>query len=104
MDALLYAAVSRAEVHQTLCTASLASWPSMRAVFEDLLRRYPHVDHRNLDACLACMADDRPVLQEQLALIGDPYRSGFWGDSPERTFEACKKVAQAIWPRGHLLR
>jgi hypothetical protein len=96
MYALLYAAVSHAEMHQTLFTASVASWPSMKSGFEDLLRRYPHVDHRNLYAYFACMADDRPVLQEQLALIGDQYQSAFWGNTPERTFEACKKVAQAI--------
>lgn len=94
MYALLYAEVSYQEASQSLFTGTRASWPSMKAGFEDLLRRYPHVDHRNKFAYFACMADDRPTLQQQLDLIGDAFVGGFWGHDPERRFEACRKLAQ----------
>lgn len=42
------------------------------------------------------MANDRPSLQEQLELIGDEFEPIFWGNNPERAFEACKKLAQQV--------
>lgn len=96
MYARLYAAVSYSEVHQTLFTSTNASWTSMKIGFEDRLKRYPHTDHRNVYAYFACMANDRPALQEQLELIGDKFEPIFWGDYPERTFEACNKMAQQV--------
>lgn len=96
MYASLYAALSYQEVKQALFTGTRASWTSMKAGFEDRLRRYPHVDHRNMYAYFACMANDRPALQEQLELIGDKFDPIFWGGNAERTFEACKRMAQQL--------
>jgi len=96
MYARLYAGLSYAEVDQTLFKTTRASWPSMKAGFEDRLHRYPHTDHRNMYAYFACMAEDRPALQEQLDLIGDKFDAIFWGSNAERTFEACKKMARQV--------
>lgn len=96
MYARLYAGLSYSELAQTLFTSTNASWTSMKIGFEDRLKRYPHTDHRNMYAYFACMANDRPALQEQLELIGDKFEAIFWGDYPERTFEACKKMAQQV--------
>ncbi|MES3022033.1 MAG: hypothetical protein V4857_10665 [Pseudomonadota bacterium] len=96
MYARLYAGLSYGEVSQSLFTSTSASWPSMKIGFEDRLKRYPHTDHRNMYAYFACMANDRPALQKQLELIGDKFEPIFWGTSPERTFEACKKMAQQV--------
>ena len=96
MYARLYAGMSYSEVYQTLFTSTSASWTSMKIGFEDRLKRYPHTDHRNMYAYFACMANDRPALQEQLDLIGDKFDPIFWGIYPERTFEACKKMAQQV--------
>jgi hypothetical protein len=93
MYARLYAGLSYSELHQALFTGSRASWTSMKAGFEDRLKRYPHVDHRNMYAYFACMANDRPTLQEQLELIGDKFEANFWGANAERTFESCKRLA-----------
>lgn len=94
MYARLYAGLSYAQLSQALFTSTNASWPSMKIGFEDRLKRYPHTDHRNMYAYFACMANDRPALQEQLELIGDKFEPLFWGDNPERTFESCKTMAQ----------
>jgi hypothetical protein len=83
-------------VKQTLFTSTRASWPSMKAGFEDRLKRYPHTDHHNMYAYFACMANDRPALQEQIALIGEKYERMFWGDTPESTFDSCKAMAQQL--------
>lgn len=96
MYARLYAGLSYSELNQTLFTSTNASWTSMKIGFEDRLKRYPHTEHRNMYAYFACMANDRPSLQEQLELIGDKFDPIFWGTNPERTFEACKKLAQQI--------
>jgi hypothetical protein len=96
MYARLYAALSYSEVHQALFTSTHASWVSMKAGFEDQLKRYPHVDNRNKYAYFACMANDRSTLKEQLELIGDKFERIFWGDNPERTFEMCKSLAQQV--------
>jgi hypothetical protein len=96
MYARLYAGLSYEELHQELFTSGRASWTSMKAGFEDLLKRHPHVDHRNMYAYFACMADDRQVLQEQLELIGDEFVSDFWGSYAERTFENCKNKVQQL--------
>jgi hypothetical protein len=96
MYARLYAEVSYSEEKQALFTDTRASWPSMKIGFEDLLKRYPHTDHRNKYAYFACMANDRPALQEQIRLIGDKFETKFWGDNPERTFESCKAMAQQL--------
>ncbi|WGG49882.1 DUF4034 domain-containing protein [Rugamonas sp. DEMB1] len=96
MYARLYAGLSYGQVHQTLFTSTNASWTSMKIGFEDRLKRYPHTDHRNMYAYFACMANDRPALQEQLELIGGKFEPIFWGGYPERTFEACKKMAQQV--------
>jgi hypothetical protein len=42
------------------------------------------------------MANDRPVLREQLELIDDKFARNFWGDTPERTFDSCKAMAQQL--------
>ncbi len=96
MYARLYAGLSYAEVKQSLFSGTHASWPKMKAGFEDRLSRYPHSDHRNMYAYFACMARDQQALQEQLGLIGDSFEPIFWGNSPERTFEECKAVAQKL--------
>jgi hypothetical protein len=94
MYARLYADLSYAEVHQSLFRSTRASWVSMKAGFEDLLKRYPHTDHRNMYAYFACMANDIPTLREQLDLIGDQFAPIFWGNNAERSFEMCKGLAQ----------
>lgn len=94
MYARLYASLSYGQVHQALFDDTRASWPSMKAGFEDLLKRYPHADHRNMYAYFACMADDQAVLREQLELIGDKFNSIFWGNNAERSFATCKSLAQ----------
>jgi hypothetical protein len=68
----------------------------MKTGFEDWLKRYPHPDNRNVYAYFACMANDRPTLQEQMTLIGDKFDRNFWGDTPERTFDSCKAMAQQL--------
>lgn len=96
MYARLYAAVSATELEQALFTSSRASWPKMKAGFEDLLSRYPYVDHHNRYAYFACMAKDRPALQQQLDLIGNGFNAIFWGNSPEKTFQECKAFANQL--------
>lgn len=96
MYARLYAGLSYAETKQSLFSATHASWPKMKAGFEDRLSRYPHTDHRNMYAYFACMAKDKQALQEQLKLMGDGFDRIFWGDSPERSFEECKAMAQQL--------
>lgn len=96
MYARLYAELSYAEVQQSLFSATRASWPKMKAGFEDRLSRYPHSDNRNMFAYFACMAMDQQTLQEQLALMGDSFERIFWGTSPERTFEECKAMAHKL--------
>lgn len=96
MYARLYAGLSYSELKQSLFTGTRASWPKMKQGFEDWLARYPKADHRNMYAYMACMAKDRQTLQEQLKLIGDGFERIFWGDSPERTFEECKAMAQQL--------
>lgn len=91
--ASLYGMVSYAELEQSLFTASLASWPSMRTGFEDLIKRYPHSDHRNKFAYFACMANDRETLRVQLALMEGAFEPRFWGDHPERTYDGCRALA-----------
>ena len=94
MYARLYASLSYTDLKQSLFSAARVSWPQMKAGFEDRLSRFPHTDHRNMYAYFACMAKDRQALQEQLALMGDAFESVFWGDSPARTFDECKTLAQ----------
>jgi hypothetical protein len=96
MYARLYADLSYEEVKQALFTSTRASWPSMKTGFEDLLKRYPYSYRRNIYAYFACMANDRPVLREQLELIGDRFFRDFWGNTPERTFDSCKAMAQQL--------
>jgi hypothetical protein len=96
MYARLYAALSYEELDQALFTSSRASWTGMKEGFEDLLKRYPHVDHRNMYAYFACMADDRQVLREQLQSIGDTFVRKFWGGNADRTFEACRRMAAQL--------
>lgn len=96
MYARLYASLSNTEVKQSLFTATHASWPKMKAGFEDRLSRYPHTDHRNMYAYFACMAKDRAALQEQLELMGDAFERIFWGSSPEQTFDECKAMARQL--------
>ncbi len=96
MYARLYAGISYGELHQKLFSSTNASWPSMKAGFEDLLKRYPHADHRNAFAYFACMAGDRATLRTQLELLGDGFDPIFWGDNPERDFEMCKRLAQQV--------
>ena len=96
MYARLYASLSYAELDQALFRSSRASWTSMKAGFEERLKRYPHVDHRNMYAYFACMANDRPALQEQFELIGDKFEPTFWGGNAERTLEACKRMASQL--------
>ncbi len=96
MYAILYAALSEQQVKQTLFTNTRASWISMKAGFDALIKRYPHVDHRNKFAYFACMANDKATLREQLDLIGDKFVPQFWGSNAQRTFEGCKKLAQQV--------
>ncbi|MES2958016.1 MAG: DUF4034 domain-containing protein, partial [Pseudomonadota bacterium] len=96
MYARLYAALSYVEVKKSLFSATRASWPTMKAGFEDRLSRYPHTDHRNMYAYFACMAEDRQALQEQLTLMAGAFERTFWGDSPDRSFEECKTLAQQL--------
>lgn len=96
MYARLYAGVSYQQVEQSLFSDTRASWPKMKAGFEDLLSRYPHADHRNMFAYFACMADDRQTLRQQLDLIGDSFERIFWGPRPERRFDECKALAQNV--------
>ncbi|MBV8465463.1 MAG: DUF4034 domain-containing protein [Burkholderiales bacterium] len=96
MYARLYAGLSYAQLEQSLFSDTRASWPKMKAGFEDRLSRYPHVDHRNMYAYFACMAKDRQALQEQLQKIGDAFDPSFWGHNPERTFEECKAMARQL--------
>jgi hypothetical protein len=96
MYARLYAGLSYSEVKRSLFSATRASWPMMKAGFEDLLSRYPHVDHRNMFAYFACMAQDRQTLQEQLRLMDGAFVRIFWGDNPDRSFEDCKTLAQQL--------
>jgi len=94
MYSRLYAGVSYGELQQGLFSGTTASWPRMKAGFEDWLRRYPHLDHRNMYAYFACMADDRPALRKQLELIGDKFDPTFWGDTPQHSFEMCREKAK----------
>jgi len=96
MYARLYGSVSYGEVKQSLFRDTHASWPKMKQGFEDQISRYPFYDHRNVFAYFACMAQDRQTLQEQLKLIGSDFFRAAWGDSPERTFEECKALAQQL--------
>lgn len=93
MYARLYANLSDWQVKQSLFTATRASWPTMKAGYEDRLSRYPHMDTRNFYAYYACMAKDTVALVEQLNLIGDKFNRDQWGDTPEKTFEECKSLA-----------
>lgn len=96
MYARLYAALSHEEVKQSLFDVTRASWPAMKAGFEDRLSRYPHTDHRNMYAYFACMAQDRETLQEQLRLMDGAFERIFWGGSPDRSFEECKALARQL--------
>jgi len=94
--ARLYATVSYDSAAQGLFEDTRASWAKMKAGFEDLISRYPHPDHRNQFAYFACMAQDREALRQQLAIIGSQPTLSFWGDNAERTFDACKRMAQQL--------
>ncbi len=94
MYARLYAGLSYSELHENLFTASKASWASMKAGFEDRLKRYPQADHRNMYAYFACMAGDLSTLRDQLELIGDQFDPIFWGSNPQRSHELCKGLAR----------
>ena len=96
MYARMYASLSYQQVQQTLFTATRVSWPLMKSGFEDQLSRHPHSDHRNMYAYFACMARDRPALQEQLRLMDGAFERSFWGSTPERTFEACQALARQL--------
>ncbi|MBQ0945437.1 DUF4034 domain-containing protein [Ideonella sp. 4Y16] len=96
MYARLYSELSDREVKQRLFSATRASWPSMKAGFEDRLSRHPHVDHRNAYAYFACMAQDRDALQEQLRLLNGSYVRRFWGGTPDRTYDDCKALARQL--------
>ena len=94
MYARLYANLSYQQVKLLLFSSTQVSWPKMKSGFDDLLSRYPHSDHRNRYAYFACMANDREVLQEQIALIGDSFERIFWGSSPERRFDECRAMVK----------
>lgn len=94
--ARLYGELSDWQVQKTLFRSTRASWPKMKAGFEDRLSRYPHNDHRNVFAYFACMAQDREALQEQLRLLDGAYARDFWGSTPDRTYEECKALARQL--------
>lgn len=54
------------------------SWPRMKTGFEDYLRIFSDTRTRNNYAIYACLADDKPTLRKQLALLGDQLDPKEW--------------------------
>ncbi|MDQ1920352.1 DUF4034 domain-containing protein [Massilia pseudoviolaceinigra] len=57
-----------------------ANWTRMKAGFEDYLRLYSDTRTRNNYALYACMAEDKPTLREQLALLGNDLDPKKWSN------------------------
>lgn len=94
MYARLFAAYSDDQVKLELFTETRASWPSMKAGFEDRLRRHPMAGTRTRFAHFACLAGDRETLREQLELLGDRFERDAWGPNPERRRDECRRLAR----------
>lgn len=92
MYARLYSAAADEHYSHNLFTSSRATWPKMKAGFEDMLKRNADPDTRNAFAYFACMAKDRPVFLEQIEALGDREPEfDAWGNNARYTYEACKR-------------
>jgi tetratricopeptide (TPR) repeat protein len=75
--------------HGKLFEESRADWPTMQAGFEDMIADYPDVWNLNAYAYFACLAHDYPVMQRQLARIGDALALRAWGVDGATTHLRC---------------
>lgn len=89
----MYAWAADAEFHHQIFKDTGASWPRMKAGYEQMLVRYPAPVNVNSLAYFACLARDKPALIDLLERIGPKPHLDVWGKNASRTFETCKRFA-----------
>lgn len=66
-----------------------ASWPDMKAGFEDMVRQYPAPRNLNAYASFACEARDFATMRQVLQMIGDQVEFSMWRGA-DRFFECAQ--------------
>ena len=88
-----YTWAADAEFSHRLFADSAASWPRMKAGFQQLVLKHPEPVNFNSFARFACQARDKPQLLQLLEGLGDKPILPMWGQNAARTYETCKRWA-----------
>lgn len=94
--AQLYTDAAEDQFSQALFSDSMARWERMDQGFVDLTASYPHRQHFNAWAWIACQAQDRKRLLELLDKIGPEPDLNQWGSNAQQTHDTCKAWAQRL--------
>ena len=94
--ARLYAVAASEQFEQALFSDSMARWERMDQGFVDLTARYPHPQHFNAWAWMACQAQDRQRLLEVLEKVGPEPDLAQWGTNARQAYDTCKAWAQKL--------
>ncbi len=87
----IYWYASQSQFGDDIFQNSLATWPKMKAGFDDVVARYPDDWNYNNYAKFACLARDRKKTHELLAKIGNRIVDDAWGKSG--LIDTCRKWA-----------
>jgi len=88
----LYASASQEHYKHQLFENSYATWPKMKAGYEDMLKRDPRPYTHNEMAYFACLAQDKETFLAQLEAIGkDKPDLSAWGSNARYTYDTCKR-------------
>lgn len=97
MYARLYASAAHEEYQHRLFENSHATWPKMKAGYEDLLKRDPRPYNHNAMAYFACLAKDKDTFLVQLEAIDrEKPDLDAWGSNPRYTYDTCKRWATQL--------
>ena len=94
--ALLYTAAAEDQFQQALFADSMAHWPRIDQGYAELTAQYPHPEHFNAWAWMACQAQDRQRLLELLEKVGPEPQLKHWGSNARQTHDTCKAWAQKL--------
>jgi hypothetical protein len=89
----MYAWAADEQFAHKLFIDSAASWPRMKAGYQQLVDRHPAAVNFNTFARFACLARDKPTLLDLLERAGPKPVLGAWGSNASRTYETCKRWA-----------
>lgn len=95
--ARLYVDLARSRDCMRRLEESAASWPEMKAAFDDLVERRPDVWNKNLYATFACRMRDVETTRRLLGELGTSAKLGAWssGISTDSCYRMVKPPARA---------